>query len=250
MGSVLKPLVAGNWKMNGLRDSLAQIENVAASAVLAAGNADALICVPATLLHSAAVMTVGTPLRIGAQDCHDQEGGAYTGDISAKMIADSLGSHVILGHSERRMGYREDNASVRSKTIAAHKAGLTAIICIGETEEERLGGQTLDVLRDQLVGSLPDGVTAENTVIAYEPIWAIGTGRTASIADITEAHGFIRSELSHRFDGECSRMRLLYGGSVKPSNAAEILRLENVNGALVGGASLVASDFLTICSVY
>lgn len=250
MGSVLKPLVAGNWKMNGTRDSLAQIEEIAASEVLDTNKLEALICVPATLLHSAAVIAGGTPLQIGAQDCHHQEGGAYTGDISAGMIADSLGSHVIVGHSERRMGYHEDDASVRSKAVAAHRAGLIAIVCIGETEEERLKGQTLDVLRRQSAGSVPDGATGENTVIAYEPVWAIGTGRTASITDITEAHAFIRSELGKRFEGEGNRMRILYGGSVKPSNANEILHVDNVDGALVGGASLLASDFLAICSVY
>jgi len=236
--------------MNGLRDDLVQIQELAASKLLTNGKVDAVICVPATLLHSAAAMTAGTPLRIGAQNCHDREGGAYTGDISAAMIADSLCSHVIVGHSERRTGYREDDVLIRSKTVAAHKAGLIAIVCIGETEEERLSGRTLDVLRGQLAGSLPDGAAGENTIIAYEPVWAIGTGRTASIADIAEAHGFIRSELNRCFNSEVGRMRLLYGGSVKPSNADEILRVENVNGALVGGASLVASDFLAICDVY
>ena len=249
MQTAIRPLVAGNWKMNGLRDSLAQIKAVATSQMLAASVTDALICVPATLLHSAAEMAAGTPLRIGAQDCHHEEGGAYTGDISAGMIADSLGSHVIVGHSERRMGYREGDASVRSKTIAAHKAGLTAIVCIGETEEERAGGRTLDVLRRQLAGSVPDNATAKTTIIAYEPVWAIGTGRTASMADIAETHAFIRSELNRRFESEGNRIRLLYGGSVKPSNAGEILRVDNVNGALVGGASLVASDFLAICGI-
>ncbi|WP_313604118.1 triose-phosphate isomerase [Rhizobium sp.] len=250
MGLVPKPLIAGNWKMNGMRGSLAQIKEVAISKMLASGKFDALICVPATLLHSAALMTAGTPLKIGAQDCHDRENGAYTGDISAGMIADSLGSHVIIGHSERRTRYREDDALVRSKTIAAHKSGLIAVVCIGETEEERSSGRTLDVLRYQLAGSLPDGATGENTVIAYEPVWAIGTGRTASIADIAEAHRFIRSELCKRFNSEGDRMRILYGGSVKPSNADEILHVENVDGALVGGASLTANEFLSICSAY
>lgn len=250
MGSAIRPLVAGNWKMNGMRDSLGQIQDVAMSHALATGSLDAVICVPATLLHSAAVMTAGTPLQIGAQDCHHQQGGAFTGDISAGMIADSLGSHAIVGHSERRMGYRECDASVRSKAVAAHQADLTAIICIGETEDERTGHMTLDVLRRQLAGSLPDGATAENTVIAYEPVWAIGTGRTASLGDIAEAHAFIRSALSDRFHDAGRRMRLLYGGSVKPSNADEILHVDDVNGALVGGASLSANDFLAICGVY
>ncbi|TWF59348.1 triosephosphate isomerase [Neorhizobium alkalisoli] len=248
MGSAIRPLVAGNWKMNGMRDSLAQIKHVSESSALAISNAEALICVPATLLHSAAVMTAGTPLRIGAQNCHHEEDGAYTGDISAGMIADSLGSHAIVGHSERRLVYRECDASVRSKAAAAHKASLTAIICIGETEEERIGDRTLEVLRCQLAGSVPDGATAANTVIAYEPIWAIGTGRTPSIADIAAAHAFIRAELSGRFNGEGDRMRLLYGGSVKPSNAAGILEIDHVNGALVGGASLMAADYLAICA--
>jgi triosephosphate isomerase len=250
MGSAIKPLVAGNWKMNGMRDSLSQIRDIADSRALAGGAVDALICVPATLLHSAAVMTSGTPLRIGAQDCHHEEDGAYTGDISAGMIADSLGSHAIVGHSERRLGYRECDTSVRSKAVAAHKASLTAIICIGETEEERAGELTLDVLRRQLAGSLPDGATSSNTVVAYEPVWAIGTGRTPSIAEIAAAHAFIRAELADRFISEGARMRLLYGGSVKPSNADEVLGIDDVNGALVGGASLTARDFLAICSSY
>lgn len=250
MGSAIRPLVAGNWKMNGMRDSLAQIQDVATSSALASGELDALICVPATLLHSAAVMSSGTPLKIGAQDCHHEEAGAYTGDISAGMIADSLGSHAIVGHSERRFGYRECDGSVRSKAVAAHKASLTAIVCIGETEDERTGDLTLDVLRRQLAGSLPDGSTADNTVIAYEPVWAIGTGRTPSIADIAMVHAFIRNELSGRFNGEGGRMRVLYGGSVKPSNACEIFSVDHVNGALVGGASLTAGDFLAICSAY
>lgn len=248
MGSAIRPLVAGNWKMNGMRDSLAQIKHVSESSALALANAEALICVPATLLHSAAVMTAGTPLQIGAQNCHHEEDGAYTGDISAGMIADSLGSHAIVGHSERRLVYRECDASVCSKSVAAHKASLTAIICIGETEEERVGDRTLEVLRHQLAGSVPDGATAANTIIAYEPVWAIGTGRTPSISEIADVHAFIRAELADRFDGEGDRVRLLYGGSVKPSNAAEILKIDHVNGALVGGASLKADDYLAICA--
>ncbi len=251
MGSAIRPLVAGNWKMNGMRGSLSQIRDVAACDDLASpGGAEALICVPATLLHSAAVMTAGTPLRIGAQDCHHEEDGAYTGDISAGMIADSLGSHAIVGHSERRIGYRESSAVIRAKAAAAHRAGLAAIICIGETEEERKDDRTLDVLRDQLLASAPEGMTSANTIIAYEPIWAIGTGRTASTGDIAEVHAFLREELVGLADEEGQAIRLLYGGSVKPSNAADIFGIDNVNGALVGGASLTAGDFLKICSAY
>jgi triosephosphate isomerase len=243
MGTAPRTLIAGNWKMNGTRESLAQLQAVTSSGMLTK-QIDALICVPATLLHAAAVMTRDTPLRIGAQDCHHEEVGAYTGDISATMIADSLGSHVIVGHSERRCGYQECDGSVRSKAAAAHRAGLTAIICIGETEEERAADRTLETLSRQLSGSLPNGATAANTVIAYEPVWAIGTGRTPSITDIATVHAFIRKEVADRCDGEGGSMRLLYGGSVKPSNVEQILEINDVNGALIGGASLLAVDFI------
>ncbi|WJH37667.1 triose-phosphate isomerase (plasmid) [Aliirhizobium terrae] len=250
MGTAIKPLVAGNWKMNGVRESLGRIEEVAASRVLASDAVEALICVPSTLLHSAAVMSAGTPLRIGAQNCHHEEDGAFTGDISAGMIADSLGSHAIVGHSERRMGYRECDATVRAKAAAAHKAGLAAIICIGETEEEQATGLTLEILRRQLAGSVPDGASSVNTIIAYEPVWAIGTGRIPSVSDIAVSHAFIRDQLSCRFEDEGVGIRILYGGSVNPSNAAGILEIDNVNGALVGGASLRVPDYLAICAAF
>jgi triosephosphate isomerase len=245
----IRPLVAGNWKMNGLRDNLDQIRDIADGVGAPAFEAiDALICPPATLLYVATALAEDSPLMIGAQDCHWQEAGAHTGDISAEMIADCMASHIIVGHSERRADHGEDDSTIRRKAEAAWRAGLTAIICIGETEEQRKAGDTLKVLERQLAGSVPEGATAENTVIAYEPVWAIGTGLTPTVEDVTEAHAFLRKELSARFEGEGAVMRLLYGGSVKPGNAAELMGVANVDGALVGGASLKAGDFLAICA--
>lgn len=251
MTANIRPLVAGNWKMNGLRQSLDQIKAIAAGIdKKLADKIDTLICPPATLLYVATALAEDTPLKIGAQDCHYEQSGAFTGDISAKMIADCLGSFVIVGHSERRSMHGESDALVRAKAQAATTAGLVAIICIGETEAERKSGKTLDVLGRQLAGSICDGATAQDTVIAYEPIWAIGTGLTPTPADIAKAHSFIRSTLATRLGGEGAAMRLLYGGSVKPSNAAELMAIENVDGALIGGASLKTDDFLAICEVY
>lgn len=245
------PLVAGNWKMNGTRASLDQIKAIAEGVdTPLSDKVETLLCPPATLLYVATALCEDSPLEIGAQDCHAKQSGAHTGDISAEMIADCFGTFVIVGHSERRTDHAESDDVVRAKAEAAHAAELVAIICIGETGDERKSGKTLDVLKRQLENSVPDGATAENTVIAYEPVWAIGTGLTPTVADVAEAHAFLRAELVHRFGGEGSGMRILYGGSVKPSNAAELMAVDNVDGALIGGASLKADDFLAIWAVY
>jgi len=230
----LRQLVAGNWKMNGLK---AGIGNAAC---------DVAICPPATLIAAAVARAAGSALVIGGQDCHPKASGAHTGDISAEMIADAGGKLVIVGHSERRADHKEGNELVRSKAEAGWRAGLLVILCIGETEAERKAGETNAVLSKQLAGSVPEGATAANTVIAYEPVWAIGTGLTASNDDIAAAHAHIRSRLAERFGDGAKAIRILYGGSVKPSNAGEILKLDDVDGALVGGASLKAADFLAI----
>jgi triosephosphate isomerase len=246
----IKPLVAGNWKMNGTRESLNELKAIAAGVEQLADKIDTLICPPATLLYVSTALVTDSPLRIGAQDCHAAQSGAFTGDISAEMVADCFGTFAIVGHSERRTLHKEDDALVRAKAEAANAAGLTAIVCIGETEAERKAGATLDVLKRQLAGSVPDGATAETVVIAYEPVWAIGTGLTPTATDVEEAHAFMRAELKARFGGEGGKMRILYGGSVKPSNAEELMAIANVDGALIGGASLKSADFLAICQVY
>ncbi len=245
------PLVAGNWKMNGVRNALDEIKAMADGVKSALSDrVETLICPPATLLYVATALCDDSPLMIGAQDCHEKQSGAHTGDISAEMIADCFGTHVIVGHSERRTDHAESDALVSAKAAAAWSAGLVAIICIGETEAERKGGETLGVLKRQLAGSVPDEATAENTVIAYEPVWAIGTGLTPTVADVAEAHLFMRNELEARFGAEGEGMRLLYGGSVKPGNAKELMGVANVDGALIGGASLKAVDFLAIYNAY
>ncbi|PYB71191.1 triose-phosphate isomerase [Rhizobium wuzhouense] len=247
----VRPLVAGNWKMNGTRASLDQIKAIAEGVQgPLAEKVETLICPPATLLYVSTALCTDSPLQIGAQDCHQNASGAHTGDISAEMIADCFGTHVIVGHSERRTDHAETDHLVRAKAEAAFAADLTAVICIGETAEERKSGQTLDILKRQLAGSVPDGAKAERTVIAYEPVWAIGTGLTPTSDDVAEAHAFMRAELVKRFGAEGQSMRLLYGGSVKPSNARELMGVANVDGALIGGASLKASDFLAIYRVY
>ena len=231
-----KKLAAGNWKMNGLTAALAELDAIAARD----NGCDVLICPPATLI-TAAVAHSGE-VAIGGQDCHAKDAGAHTGDISAAMLRDAGASHVILGHSERRTDHAETDPQVAAKAGAAYGAGLVAVICIGETEAERDGGQTLDVIATQLAGSVPDAATAANTVIAYEPVWAIGTGRTPTNDQIAEVHALMREKLAARFaDG--ADFTLLYGGSVKPGNAGEIFDIPHVNGALVGGASLKAADF-------
>ncbi len=240
-----RKLAAGNWKMNGTGASLGEIEALAAARRTSA--VDILICPPATLLWRAAQAAAGSAVTIGAQDCHHEPAGPHTGDISAPMIADAGAVAVILGHSERREEHNESSALVRRKARAAHAAGITAIICMGESETQRLTADTLDIIAGQMALSVPDTATGDNTVLAYEPIWAIGTGRVPDRAQIDEVHDFIRARLIERFGPDTgTAIRLLYGGSVKPSNAAEIFAARNVDGALVGGASLHSRDFLPI----
>lgn len=248
----IRPLVAGNWKMNGTGESLTELRAIAAGLSSDLGRKlDAVICVPATLLSRAAETLSGeTTVGLGGQDNHFNVSGAHTGDISAQMLKEAGASHVIIGHSERRTDHRETNNIVKAKTEAAWAAGLVAIVCVGETADERQAERTLEVIGTQLAGSLPEGAHAENTIIAYEPVWAIGTGLTPTLQDVHAAHSFMREQLAERFGVAGSHMRLLYGGSVKPSNAAELLGIADVDGALVGGASLKASDFLAICEVY
>ncbi|MFD1694202.1 triose-phosphate isomerase [Roseibium aestuarii] len=247
----IKPIVAGNWKMNGARASLATLAEIGkgVSASLAS-RVDVMICPPATLAYTAAVASVGMPLAIGAQDCHVAASGAHTGDISAEMLADCGARAVIVGHSERRADHGESDALVRAKAEAAHRAGLVAIVCVGETEAQRRAGEEIGVVADQLEGSVPDGVTADNTIIAYEPVWAIGTGLTPTAQDVAAMHKAMRDVLVARFGAQGAAMRLLYGGSVKPGNAAELMAVAHVDGALVGGASLKADDFLGILAAY
>ena len=254
----IRPLVAGNWKMNGLVAGLAEATKVAARLAEPGFRAatDVMICPPATLVLSLAARigasSIGATgqLIVGAQDCHAKASGAHTGDISAEMLKDAGARAVIVGHSERRADHGETDAIVRAKCEAVHRAGLIAIVCVGETAAERGAGKTLDVVRRQLAGSLPDGCTAAATVVAYEPVWAIGTGLTATAADVAAVHKVLREEVVRRFGDEGVVMRLLYGGSVKASNAAELMAVANVDGALVGGASLKADDFLGIVAAY
>ena len=235
-----RKLAAGNWKMNGTLAALAEVEALAKAHP--APSCDVLICPPAILIHALSTRIEGRGIKVGGQDCHAKASGAHTGDLAATQLADVGASHVILGHSERRADHGETSGTVAAKARAAHEAGLVAIICLGETEAERDAGQTLDVIAGQLAASLPEGANATNTVIAYEPVWAIGTGRTPSTEQIAEVHALLRADLSKTLsDG--ADVALLYGGSVKPSNAAEIFAIPHVNGALVGGASLKAADF-------
>jgi triosephosphate isomerase len=240
-----RKLAAGNWKMNGLAAAGAELDALIAASAGAA--AEVLICPPATLITGFAARARDSAVAIGGQDCHAAPGGAHTGDLSAEMIADAGGTHVIVGHSERRADHGESDTQVRAKAEAAWRAGLTAIVCVGETEVERDAGRALEIVGGQLAGSIPDGATPENLVVAYEPVWAIGTGRTPSLDDIAEVHDFMRARLVARFGpaiGEA--VRLLYGGSVKPGNAGELFAVSNVDGGLVGGASLKAADFSAI----
>jgi triosephosphate isomerase len=243
-----RPLVAGNWKMNGLAASVGELTEIAAAA--GRFNADLMICPPATLIAQFCAAAANSGIMIGGQDCHAEASGAHTGDISAEMLRDAGAVAVIVGHSERRADHHETDAQVYAKALAAWRAGLTAIVCIGEQRTEREAGRTLQVVGRQLDGSLPDGATGSNLVVAYEPVWAIGTGLTPTPADVAEVHGFIRRRLTERFGEEGTGVRLLYGGSVKPANAGELLTVAEVNGALVGGASLTAADFLGIAAVY
>jgi triosephosphate isomerase (TIM) len=247
MTNTIRPLIAGNWKMNGLKASMAEFEAMLAGASKVAGRADLLVCPPANLIAAFAEKSRGSKsLALGGQDCHPKPYGAHTGDISAEMLADAGASAVIVGHSERRADHGEGDGLVRQKAEAAWRARLTAIVCIGETQQQRDSGQTLEICRSQLDGSLPDAARADNLVVAYEPVWAIGTGVTPTAGDVEQIHHFIRDILIGRFSGEGAQVRILYGGSVKPSNARELMAVANVNGALVGGASLKASDFLAI----
>ena len=249
MTEPVRPLIAGNWKMNGLKASMAEFDGMIAGAPGLAAKADLLVCPPATLISAFADRARGVRnLSLGAQDCHPKSSGAHTGDLSAEMLVDAGASAVIVGHSERRADHGECDALVRQKAQAAWRAGLLAIVCIGETQAQRDGGKTLEICGGQLKGSLPDGATASSLVVAYEPVWAIGTGLTPKTKDVEQVHKFIRDTLIQHFNKEGAGIRILYGGSVKPSNAAELMAVPHVNGALVGGASLKASDFLAIAA--
>jgi triosephosphate isomerase (TIM) len=235
-----RPLIAGNWKMNGLRASVSVLEQIVRDSHDLRRRVDLMICPPATLIMSFAAVADG--VAIGGQDCHTEPAGAYTGDISAEMLADLGASAVIVGHSERRSYHRETDDEVRRKAMAAWRAGLLAILCVGESQDDRVAGRTLKTVGAQLQGSLPDWARPDNLVIAYEPLWAIGSGMTPTPADVGEVHGFIRARLGAAGQG----VRILYGGSVKPANAGELMAVPDVDGALVGGASLKAEEFLAI----
>ncbi|MDQ6640709.1 MAG: triose-phosphate isomerase [Pseudomonadota bacterium] len=241
----MRPLIAGNWKMNGLLAELDVIERIAASVAAAPPCADVLICPPATLIRRA-VQTAAGRIAIGGQDCASQVAGAFTGDTSAEMLKDAGASAVIVGHSERRQHHGETDATVAAKVLAAWQAGLLAIICIGETMAQRQAGEALSVCGEQLEGSVPEGTITCATAIAYEPLWAIGSGHMPEAEQIVEMHAHIRKALTTRWGTKARKVRILYGGSVKPSNARAILALPEVGGALVGGASLKAADFEAI----
>ncbi|MBB3462624.1 triose-phosphate isomerase [Rhizobium sp. BK377] len=242
----MRKLIAGNWKMNGLISSQAEIE--ALKGLTGSATCDIVVCPPLTLIDRAVERVKGSNLAIGAQDCHAQQSGAHTGDVSAEMLADIGARYVILGHSERRVSHGEDDEIVRAKAVAAHRAGLIAIVCVGETRHERDEGRAIEVVGGQLRESVSEGATSANLVIAYEPVWAIGTGLVPTDEQIEEVHAAIRQMLEERLGGDGHSVRILYGGSVKPSNAAAIFGLRNVDGALVGGASLKASEFAGIIS--
>jgi len=254
MTDAVRPLIAGNWKMNGLKASMTEFEAILRGAPDVLDKADLLVCPPVTLLASfgSKASSFGQEgshvVTVGAQDCHQKVSGAHTGDIAPEMLADAGATAVIVGHSERRADHGETDAVVREKALAVWRAGLTAIVCIGETQAERDVGKTLDVCDTQLQGSLPDDATSGNLIVAYEPVWAIGTGLTPTAQDVEQVHKFIRDRLTERLKNEGASIRILYGGSVKPSNAKELMAVPHVNGALVGGASLKAADFLAIAA--
>jgi triosephosphate isomerase len=250
MASAPRPLVAGNWKMNGLKASRTELEKIIQGAKTGSFACDLMICPPVTLLESFAAAAQGSSVAIGAQDCHAEPSGAFTGDISADMLKDAGASAVIVGHSERRTLHKESDAEVKAKAEAAGRVGLVAILCIGETQEERQAGATLARIERQLDGSLPGTLDEQKLVIAYEPVWAIGTGLTPTPKDVAEVHGFIRERLVKGSARAGAAIRILYGGSVKPANAKELMGVPNVDGALVGGASLKAEDFLGIAAAY
>lgn len=249
----IRALVAGNWKMNGSKKDLSELRKLATALKPSKSKgrvkADVMICPPATLLPRMADQKA-KGIALGGQDCHANISGAHTGDISADMLKQAGAKAVIIGHSERRADHGETDKQVRAKVEAAHRAGLLAIMCVGESLKQRKGGETLKVVQGQLRGSLPAGCTAKNTVIAYEPVWAIGSGLTPTAAQVGEVHAALRKALVRRFGDEGAKMRILYGGSVKPANAAELMAVPHVNGALVGGASLKAQDFYGILKAY
>ena len=252
MAQMIRPMVAGNWKMNGSRASLDELALMSTGFTPALRQKlDIMICPPATLVLAASQRAVGTGIAIGGQDCHANDAGAHTGDLSAGMLFDAGAMAVIIGHSERRADHNESDATVRAKAEAARRNALIAIICVGETRADREAGKTLAVVRRQLKGSIPDHMTSRDLVVAYEPVWAIGTGLTPTAGDVAEVHAMIRQDL-RRIVGkeEAEKVRILYGGSVKPSNAKELMSVPNVNGALVGGASLKALDLLGIVAAY
>ncbi|MBV9969499.1 MAG: triose-phosphate isomerase, partial [Xanthobacteraceae bacterium] len=238
MSAVRRALIAGNWKMHGLKASIAELETIVRNSVDLRQRLDLMICPPATLIEAFAAVADG--VAIGGQDCHPEPFGAFTGDISAEMLADLGACAVIVGHSERRSGHHETDDEVRRKVEAAWRAGLTAILCVGESRDQRLAGRTIATVGAQLRGSLPDRLRVDRLVIAYEPVWAIGSGLTPTPADVAEVHGFIRGEATARLGDAGEGLRILYGGSVKPANAAELMAVAHVDGALVGGASLKA----------
>lgn len=243
-----KKLIAGNWKMNCLTaEGVALAKSVAAKVKENKFNCDFLICPPFTILAAVKKCLRGTKIALGAQDVHFAEKGAHTGDISPLMLTDLGCGYTIIGHSERRVDHFETNELICKKAVAAHQAGLTTVICIGETGAERDAGKTIKVCQDEINGSVPNDAIAKNTVIAYEPIWAIGTGKTPTAADVQEVHAAIRKALAKKLGrATANKMKILYGGSVKPANAAELLSLPDVDGALIGGASLKADDFIAI----
>jgi triosephosphate isomerase (TIM) len=252
MTFVRRPLLAGNWKMNGLRAALTEVERVATGFTGAPrSRIDMLLCPPATLLLAASAIAAPAGVLLGGQDCHAEPGGAHTGDISAPMLADAGASFVIVGHSERRADHGESDALVRAKALAALAAGLTPIVCVGETRQEREAGRAEDVVGSQIAGSVPTGFAPGAVVLAYEPVWAIGTGLTPTPQDVARMHGFARRRLAAVLGAEAGEsIRILYGGSVKPSNARELMSVSDVDGALVGGASLHADDFLAIAAAW
>ncbi|TRL32214.1 triose-phosphate isomerase [Methylosinus sporium] len=251
MSSTPRPLVAGNWKMHGLSASLGEIEAIAGGYDAALREkVELAICPPATLLERVSRLLAGAEIALGGQDCHERPSGAHTGDISAEMLADAGASYVIVGHSERRADHGEGDALIRAKALAGLRAGLSPIVCVGETRAERDAGRASAIVEAQLDGSLPRRAAPDKLVVAYEPVWAIGSGLTPTPLDVAQMHAAIRARLVILFGAGAAATRILYGGSVKPANAAELLRVKNVDGALVGGASLTAKEFLEIAEVY
>jgi len=245
---VRRPLIAGNWKMNGLAASATKLDKIVAGAAKLPAHVDILVCPPFLLIADFAARARGSRVGIGGQDCHAEPSGAHTGDVAAEMLADAKAAAVIVGHSERRHDHHETDPQVRAKAAAAQRAGLLAIVCVGEMRADRDARKAKEVVGAQLAGSLPDD--PKNIVIAYEPVWAIGTGLTPTAADVRDMHGLIRERLVSRYGEAGNSIRILYGGSVKAANAKELLAVANVDGALIGGASLDPDEFLAIAGVY